>query len=397
MYSDADFAMMRRALALAHKAIYLSSPNPRVGCVLVKRDSSGNDVIIGEGFTQPPGQDHAEILVLKAARAAGHDVRGATAYVSLEPCSHFGRTPPCAGALIEAGVAVVVAAMEDPNPLVSGSGLQALRAAGIEVRCGLLEAEARELNIGFVSRMTRGLPWVRLKVAASLDGGTALPNGQSQWITGQAARDDGHAWRARACTILTGIGTVRDDDPQLNVRAVDTPRQPRKVVVDSKFRIDEQAKILRGGEAIIATAADLNVFADKVQRLADHSVRVLHLPNTEGKVDLKALMHELADTGTNELHVEAGNRLNGALLQAGCVDELLVYQAPCVLGEARGMFHVGPLENLEQRHQFAFHTVERIGEDLRLTLRRQTPEAAGGPSAAPPDTPPQIIYSALKQ
>src|SRR5579864_892433 len=249
MFSQTDFIHMERALALAKRGMYTTDPNPRVGCVLVK-----NGEVIGEGFTQPAGQDHAEIRALKDARSRGHDSRGATAYVTLEPCSHFGRTPPCAHALIDAQVERVIAAMEDPNPQVSGRGLTMLRDADIEVRCGLLANEARELNIGFVSRMTRGRPWVRMKIAASLDGRTALANGRSQWITGEAARQDGHRWRARACAILTGFGTVKDDDPQLNVRGVDTPRQPLKIIVDSKFETSPVARVLKDGNALVVGA-----------------------------------------------------------------------------------------------------------------------------------------------
>ncbi|NIF62748.1 bifunctional diaminohydroxyphosphoribosylaminopyrimidine deaminase/5-amino-6-(5-phosphoribosylamino)uracil reductase RibD, partial [Burkholderia sp. Cy-647] len=246
MFSESDFAHMQRALDLSSRGMYTTSPNPRVGCVIVK-----DEVVIGEGYTQPAGQDHAEVQAMKDARSRGHDLRGATVYVTLEPCSHFGRTPPCALGLIDARVAKVVAAMEDPNPLVSGKGLGMLRDAGIDVRCGLLAQEAREMNIGFVSRMTRGQPWVRMKSAISLDGRTALPDGQSQWITGEAARADGHAWRARACAILTGIGTVREDDPQLTVRGIDTPRQPLRVLVDSRLEVSLEAKLLSGAPILI--------------------------------------------------------------------------------------------------------------------------------------------------
>ncbi|MGF6813590.1 riboflavin biosynthesis protein RibD [Paraburkholderia atlantica] len=246
MFSQTDFVHMERALALAKRGMYTTDPNPRVGCVLVR-----NGEVIGEGYTQPAGQDHAEIRALKDARSRGHDLRGATAYVTLEPCSHFGRTPPCANALIEAQIGRVIAAMEDPNPQVSGRGLAMLREAGIEVRCGLLANEARELNIGFVSRMTRGRPWVRMKVAASLDGRTGLPSGESQWITSAAARADGHAWRARASAILTGIGTVREDNPRMTVRAVDTPRQPHRVLIDSQLDVPLDAQILAGAPTLI--------------------------------------------------------------------------------------------------------------------------------------------------
>ena len=237
MFSDIDFAHMQRALALAAR-METTAPNPRVGCVIVQDGD-----VIGEGFTQPAGRSRGS-AALKDARARGYDVAGSTVYVTLEPCSHFGRTPPCANALIEARVAKVVAAMEDPNPQVSGRGLGMLRDAGIDVRCGLLAHEAGELNVGFVSRMTRGRPWVRMKTAASLDGRTALPSGESQWITGEAARLDGHAWRARACAILTGIGTVREDNPLLTVRGIDTPRQPQRILVDSRLDLPLDARLL---------------------------------------------------------------------------------------------------------------------------------------------------------
>ena len=361
MFTEADHAHMRAALALAERALFITSPNPRVGCVLVK-----DDAVIGTGHTQAAGRNHAEVEALADARAQGHAVEGATAYVSLEPCSHFGRTPPCVNALIEARVARVIVAMEDPNPRVSGQGLETLRNAGIEVRCGLLEREARELNIGFVSRMVRKRPWVRLKSAATLDGRTALPDGRSQWITGEAARADGHAWRARACAILTGIGTVKKDDPQLTVRAVETPRQPPAILVDSRLQIHREAQLVRRGGLVIFTARrDPGKEAD----LADHGCELVHLPNAEGKVDLAAMVDELGRREINELHVESGAKLGGALLRAGVVDELLVYLAPSLLGEAMGMFDLAPPAELDARMRLQFHSVDRVGEDLRVLAR----------------------------
>jgi len=361
MFSQADFAHMERALALAVRGLYTTDPNPRVGCVLVK-----DGVVIGEGFTQPAGHDHAEIQAMKDARARGHEVRGATAYVTLEPCSHFGRTPPCANALIEAKVARVIAAMEDPNPLVSGRGLSILRDAGVEVRCGLLANEARELNIGFVSRMTRKRPWVRMKVAASLDGRTGLPSGESQWITGEAARADGHAWRARACAILTGIGTVKADDPQLNVRAVETPRQPRRIVIDSRLEIDPDAKVLAGGGTLIVAAVSDH---EREAVLRDRGAEIITLANAHGKVDLPELMRELGRRQINELHVEAGTKLNGSLVREHCVDELLVYLAPTLLGDAQGMFALPALTDLTHKRALRFHAVRSVGDDLRILAR----------------------------
>lgn len=381
MFNADDTIHMHHALSLAKRGMFTTTPNPRVGCVLVL---NGN--IIGTGFTQPAGQNHAEIQALQDARSHGHDPAGATAYVTLEPCSHFGRTPPCATALIEARIARVVTAMEDPNPRVSGRGLHLLRTAGIDVRCGLLEQEARELNLGFVSRMTRGTPWVRLKVAASLDGKTALYTGESQWITDQAARQDGHQWRARACAILTGIGTVRMDDPQLTVRGIETPRQPLRILIDPRLEVSLTARILSGGHVLIVTPLpESECPAVKLKELHARGIEVLHLhaphqtdalaetPAAPTKVDLPTLMQLLAMRGINELHVEAGFKLNGALLHAQCVDELLIYLAPILLGDAHSMFHMGPLASLTQKPEFSFHHIEQIGPDLRILARRKMP------------------------
>ncbi|PTB20765.1 bifunctional diaminohydroxyphosphoribosylaminopyrimidine deaminase/5-amino-6-(5-phosphoribosylamino)uracil reductase RibD [Trinickia symbiotica] len=373
MFSEDDFSHMKRALALARRGLFTTTPNPRVGCVLVKDGAT-----IGEGFTQPAGQDHAEVQALKDARRRGHDPRGATAYVSLEPCSHFGRTPPCVNALIEARVARVIAAMEDPNPQVSGRGLAILREAGIDVRCGLLANEAHELNIGFVSRMTRGRPWVRMKVAGSLDGRTGLPTGESQWITGTAARADGHAWRARACAVLTGVGTVRQDNPQLTVREVETPRQPLRVLIDSRLASPLEARIFEGAPPLVFSGRIDADNASRADALAARGIEVVALPNEQGKVDLPAMLKALGARGINELHVEAGHNLNGSLLREGCVDELLVYLAPSLLGvDAMGMFDIAAPATLENRVRLAFHAVDRIGDDLRILARvtAQTPQA----------------------
>ncbi len=353
-----DIDGMRAALSQAALGLYITTPNPRVGCVIV-RDGE----VIAEGHTQPAGFAHAEAHALQHAAARGVDVRGATAYVTLEPCSHHGRTPPCADALIAAGVARVVVAIEDPNPLVAGQGLARLQAAGMSVEVGVLAQPAREINAGFLCRMRTGRPWVRMKVAASLDGGTALQNGQSQWITSSAARDDGHAWRARACAILTGIGTVQQDDPQLNVRAVDTPRQPRRIVVDSRLEIRPDARVLQGGSSWIVAAIDDEQRIAPL-RAAGHEVIVL--PNESGKVDLGALMQELGRRQINELHVEAGFKLNGSLLRAGVVDELLMYFAPSLLGPAQGIARLPVLESLSDRLALRFHEVQQIGPDLRV-------------------------------
>jgi len=358
-FTAVDHGMMARALQLAERGLWTTSPNPHVGCVLV-RDGE----IVGEGWHEKAGEAHAEV---NALRAAGDKARGATAYVTLEPCSHHGRTPPCAEALIAAGVCRVVAAMCDPNPLVAGRGIALLQAAGIEAACGLLECEARELNIGFVSRMTRGRPWLRLKAAASLDGKTALNNGVSQWITGPEARRDGHRWRARACAILTGIGTVRDDDPQLNVRDLDTPRQPLRVVVDSKLETPLTARVLQGGPVLIAGAVD---DAAKSAALRDAGAEVLILPNAAGKVELRGLLEELGRRGINEVHAEAGFKLNGSLMREGLVDELLLYLAPCLIGhDASGLFNLPELTNLSDKRLLQIRDLRQIGEDIRLIAR----------------------------
>lgn len=356
MTHAADASWMARALQLAGRGMNTTSPNPRVGCVLVKAGA-----VIGEGWHERAGEPHAEVHAL---RAAGKKARGATAYVTLEPCSHHGRTPPCADALIAAGVARMVCAMQDPNPLVAGQGIARLRAAGIAVECGLMEQAARELNIGFVSRMTRGLPFVRSKIAASLDGRTALANGVSQWITGAAARQDVQRWRARSCAVLTGIGTVLADDPQLNVR-IATERQPLRVVLDSSLRMPAAARMLQDGKVLICTASQ-----DEAKRAAleARGAEVLVLADEAGRVDLFAVMRELARRGSNEVLVEAGRTLNGALLRAGLVDELLLYLAPQLLGDAaRGMADLGELLRLEQRVDLVWREVRRVGEDLRIT------------------------------
>lgn len=358
-FSAVDHGMMARALQLAERGLWTTSPNPRVGCVVV-RDGE----IVGEGWHEKAGEPHAEVHAL---RAAGERAKGATAYVTLEPCSHHGRTPPCAEALIAAGVARVVSAMTDPNPLVSGKGLALLQAGGIETASGLLESEARELNIGFVSRMTRGRPWLRLKAAASLDGKTALNNGVSQWITGPDARRDGHAWRARACAILTGIGTVRDDDPNLTVRDVATTRQPLRVVVDSRLEILPTARILQGEPVLIVGAIEN---AEKMALLRSTGNFVEILNNGSDKVDLKALLELLARRGINEVHAEAGFKLNGSLLGEGLVDELLLYLAPCLIGhETSGLFNLPELITLDGKRRLKIRDLRQLGEDIRLIAR----------------------------
>ena len=383
------------------------TPNPAVVCTIVDPDNA----TLALGSTQPPGHAHAEVMALRDAAAKGYSVIGATAYVTLEPCSHHGRTPPCCNALIDAGIGKVVVAILDPNPLVSGRGVQMLRAAGIEVDVLAPDSPeamaSRELNIGFFSRMVRQTPWVRMKVAASLDGQTALPNGQSQWITGPAARADGHAWRARACAVLTGIGTVMQDDPLLDVRHVDTPRQPHLVIVDSQLETPPSAKLFTtlGKRAVAAQVAEkfgltqsaadsiagraIYIYAAvpnaaKQAALEALGATVIYLPEqaassaghrgsgtngSHSKVDLRAMVRDLAQREINELHVEAGFKLNGSLLRAGVVDELLLYTAPKLLGPGMGIANTPALAQLGDAVQLDFQSANLVGEDLRILAR----------------------------
>ena len=364
-FSAADHAHMAHALRLARRGLYTTTPNPRVGCVLVKGDE-----IVGAGWHVKAGEPHAEVHAL---RDAGERARGATAYVTLEPCDHTGRTGPCSAALVAAGVSRVVVAMRDPNPLVAGKGLARLAAAGVQVQSGLLEHEAIELNIGFVSRMTRGRPWLRLKAAASLDGKTALNNNASQWITGAAARQDGHRWRARACAILTGFGTVKEDNPQMTVRGVDygslAPRQPLRIVVDSRLQIYPTANILKGGNSLIVGAVE---DASRIAALREAGAEVLIIPNAQGKVELQEMLRALAERGINEIHAEAGCKLNGSLLREGCVDEFLIYQAPLLIGDsAQGMFNLNELTELSQATRLNIIDRTMLGEDMRIIARPQ--------------------------
>jgi diaminohydroxyphosphoribosylaminopyrimidine deaminase/5-amino-6-(5-phosphoribosylamino)uracil reductase len=354
---------MIKALELAQNAIRISAPNPRVGCVLV----SDNGATLGQGHTQSAGGPHAEIMAMLDAGCTGQHIQGATAYVTLEPCSHHGRTGPCCDALIAAGIKKVVASIADPNPLVSGQGFERLRAAGIEVEVGPGAAESRELNIGFFSRMIRKTPWVRMKIAASLDGTTALANGQSQWITSPEARADGHAWRARSCAMLTGIGTVLQDNPRLDVRLVDTPRQPYRVIVDSRLQTPPDAAIFKAGGPVWIYSATCD--AAKELALTALGATVTCLPDAQGKVDLTAMMTDLARREINELHVEAGSKLNGSLIRAGLVDEFLVYLAPKLLGPGLGMASFGPLQALSEALELQFQSAQRVGADLRIIAR----------------------------
>jgi diaminohydroxyphosphoribosylaminopyrimidine deaminase/5-amino-6-(5-phosphoribosylamino)uracil reductase len=353
---------MAQAMRLAEQGLYSTSPNPRVGCVLV---AGGR--VVGSGWHRRAGEAHAETLAL---HEAGDAARGATAYVTLEPCSHHGRTPPCADALISAGVARVVAAVADPNPQVAGTGSDKLRAAGITIDIGLMEAAAHELNIGFFSRMTRGTPWLRSKIGMSLDGRTALASGVSKWITGEAARSDVQHWRARSCAVLTGIDTVLADDARLNVRDIEGARQPLRVVLDSKLRIPVSARVLHGaknGNVLIYTAIrdDNKSFA-----LEQVGASVCVLQDGNGQVELNAMIRDLAQRGCNEVLVEAGSTLNGALLRAGLTDELLLYIAPHLLGDkARGMVQLGELGSLDQRVKLEWKDMRQVGDDLRIMAK----------------------------
>ncbi len=422
MLLDDAHRYMQLALEDAARGLYTTTPNPRVGCVLVK---AGH--IIGRGWTQPAGQNHAEIEAIQNARAQGHDPQGAMAYVTLEPCSHIGRTSACAQALIDAGIQGVVAAMEDPNPLVRGRGFALLRDAGLAVHCGVLEEQARELNLGFITRMTQQRPWVRAKMATSLDGKTALPHGESQWITGQVARTDGHAWRARACAVLTGIGTIKQDDPQLSVREVSTTRQPQRIVIDPRLEISLTARILRPtspsdaptliicaspgflhtpkAHALHEAGVELIAFQKTVRTLERHTgERPLSSPSREASatkatepptprewvqfgehhaicstlistqgplshIPLPSLLTLLASRGVNELHVEAGARLNGAFWQAGCIDELLLYIAPTFLYQGMSLLDLPSLATLPVEPHLTFQSVVHLGTDLRVIAR----------------------------
>lgn len=357
-FDERDREHMRRALELAARGLYTTTPNPRVGCVVVRAGR-----VIGEGWHERAGEAHAEVRALADVRARGETARGATIYVTLEPCDHTGRTPPCTEALLAAGVSRVVAAMRDPNPLAA-HGAERLAAAGVAVEHGLLEDEACELNVGWIKRVRDGRPWVRVKIAASLDGRTALEDGASQWITGPAARADGHRWRARACAILTGIGTVQQDDPRLTVRDIHTPRQPLKVIVDRRGELPASARVLESGEVLVVSAeTPRNTWPANAQSVV--------LRGADGRVDLDRMLFVLAERGINEIHVEAGAKLNGALLAAGVVDELLVYFAPCLIGDpARGMFALPtPLTQLARRVPLSIRSMERIAEDWRVLAR----------------------------
>ena len=359
MFSSDDHAYMSQALQLAEKGLYSTSPNPRVGCVIVRVGK-----IVGSGWHVKTGQPHAEI---NALNIAGGAAQGATVYLTLEPCSHYGRTHPCAEALIRAKVAKVIIAMQDPNPLVAGKGTSLLKQSGINVLVGLMGEWAKDLNVGFVSRMTNNRPWVRMKIAASLDGKTALNNGVSQWITGEAARHDGHRLRARSCAVLTGIGTVLEDDPQLSVRFIETPRQPLRIIIDSRLKIPTTARVLRGEGELIFTTTDNK---ERISALKEVGARPIILPNEKGKIDLAGLMQILADFEINELLVEAGNRLSSAFIREGLVNELIIYLAPHLIGNrAMDMLQLPELTDLSEKYNLKIKDLRMVGEDIRIMGR----------------------------
>ena len=362
--ADNDAHFMARALALADSGLYVPAPNPRVGCVIVR-----DNEILAQGVTQASGCAHAEVMALNQLQKKGLTCAGATVYVSLEPCSHHGKTPPCTDALIKAKPARVVIAHVDPFPVVSGRGIGALRQAGIEVTVGVLADEALAMNPGFVSRMVRGVPYVWAKIAGSMDRFTALPDGQSQWITGPEARADGHHWRARSCVVLTGIGTVRADDPQLNVREVQTERQPKRAVIDPKLEIPNQAKLLQT-EGLILFAATPNPARASELQARGALIVDLAQPDNPDRVDMQAVMRWFAQHDVNEVHVEAGAGINGALWRAGCIDELVMYLAPTFLGHGMPMLEIPGIDQLSEASQLSFIDNVSYGQDIRVRARR---------------------------
>lgn len=362
-FTAADTLYMTQALALAEQALFITSPNPRVGCVIV----GAQGTVLGQGHTQAAGRAHAEVMALRDAQTRGHSTQGATAYVTLEPCSHQGRTGPCCDALIAAGLARVVASVEDPNPLVAGQGLARLQAAGVQVDVGLLRAESTELNMGFFKRMQQGTPWMRMKSAQSLDGQTALTNGHSQWITGEAARLDGHRFRAQACAVLTGIGTVLEDNPLLNVRGIDTPRQPHLLLVDSRLQTPLNARLWDVQRQVVIFHAERQPAVEEA--LKAKGAQLVCLPGEGQKVDLAALVGHLGQLPCNEVHIEAGHKLNGSLLKAGLVDELLVYLAPQLLGPGQAMAALPELQSLPATAAWQFTDHTTLGPDLRVRLK----------------------------
>lgn len=358
-FTPDDHLYMAQALRLAEQGLYTTMPNPRVGCIIVK-----NNKVLGEGAHLKAGTPHAEIHALAQA---GEQAAGATAYVTLEPCSHHGKTPPCTEALINADVAKVVVAMEDPNPLVAGKGIAALQAAGIAVNSGLMQQQAQALNPGFISRMVNRRPYVRSKIAASLDGKTALANGVSQWITGASARTDVQHWRAQSCAILTGIGTILKDNPSLTVRNLPIERQPMSVIVDSDLRIPLSAKILQNPSVLIAFASDTD---NKANTLAERGVSLLSIPDDDGNVCLNSLLRHLACNEVNEVMVEGGELLNGSLMRLKMIDELIIYYAPKLMGgDSKNMFAFSSLQTMEDAVPINVTDIRMFGDDIRILAR----------------------------
>ncbi|MBL79832.1 MAG: riboflavin biosynthesis protein RibD [Nitrosomonadaceae bacterium] len=359
MFSSDDHVYMSQALQLAKKGLYSTSPNPRVGCVIVR-----DNKVVGSGWHTYAGQPHAEINALNQAKGMA---QGATVYLTMEPCAHYGRTPPCVKTLVLAKVTKVIIAMLDPNPLVAGKGVSFLEQSKINVLVGLMEEKAKDLNIGFVCRMTNNRPWVRMKIAASLDGRTALNNGVSQWITGEAARHDSHRFRARSCGILTGINTVLADDPKLSVRYIETIRQPLRIIVDNRLEIPVTARIFRGENELIFT---INDDKKKIANLKKIGAHPIILPDIEGRVELARVFHILANYEINELLVEAGSKLNGALIKAGLIDELIIYFAPNLIGSSGlGMLKLPELSNLSEKNSLKIQDLRMVGEDIRIMAR----------------------------
>lgn len=359
-FSSKDHEYMARAIQLAKRGLYTTDPNPRVGCVIVN-----NDKVVGEGWHEKAGEAHAEINALKAA---GHDAKDATAYVTLEPCCHHGKTPPCTDALIHSGVSRVVAAMQDPHEKVAGQGLQLLKAAGIETQLGLMQLQAEELNPGFIKRMQTGKPFVRAKLAMSIDGRTAMPSGESKWITSDAARADVQHWRARSSVIMTGVGTVLADNPSMTARVNGNELATTRVVIDSNLSMSESAKMLSlPGHTIVMTNCDED---DEISRLQNAGAEIIDVPARNGSVDLSAVLDELGKEGFNEVMLETGATLSGAMLQAGLIDEIIIYMAPSLMGsEARPLFRLPGIESMEDKIDLDIIDVRSFGKDIRIVAK----------------------------
>lgn len=365
MFSEEDIRWMQTALEEGRRGDLLSAPNPSVGCVIVR---DGKE--IARGHTQIPGGHHAEIEAIEAGNVSGNSLVGSTLYVTLEPCSHYGRTPPCAKRIIDEGISRVVIAVKDPNPLVSGRGIALLNEAGIEVTVGVCESEAREAHRAFFKRIETGLPWVEMKIASTLDGKTALLNGRSQWITGSEARRDGHRWREKAQGILTGIGTVLSDNPRMNVRLERIEVERKKYILDSRARCPLDAAIFKGGRVTVFVSDDAD--SDAVSRLKKVATSVVAVKTaSEGMLDLKEVLRYIAEDGVNTLHVEAGARLNGALLEADLVDEIVSYVAPSVMGEGVGFAKMSVKTTMDELRRWRISDVARVGDDVRLVLRKK--------------------------